>query len=575
MRSDLYQKAMRIRSNVRCEPIVRRIQRVYLAILAVFGVSVVLEIASDTDLAAHTTHYIVIVVLMLITVVFGRTLTKVYEQLAERQAALESTLAAQRVVQAEFERFFEMSMDILVVAGFDGYFKRTSPALTRILGFSTAEIQAVPFLQFVHPEDIPATGEAIKRLTSGEEMPRFENRFQCKDGSYRWISWSSRAFDGMTYAIGRDITDRKLSEEMLRISEEKYRTLFENTGLFTLIYDREGTILMANQQAAETLNVASVDQLIGRSVRDVIDADNAEKYIARVRTILDSGESVTTEDVVARSGGGNWHFLTIMHPIPDMDGKPVAVQVIAHDISPLKEAEQQEFALTLATEKAGFLAEFLGTFSHDLKTPLTVMSTSLYLLERATDPTRQREKIAQIQTQMQRIDKLIQDTLYVSRLEHLPELQREPVNVQNLLTGLLAQLRPRAEKKRLQMRYSLGASASVVQADADQLTRAFLNLLENAINYTPEDGSVALRTRTDDGCLIVEIADTGVGIAPDDLPHIFDRFYRARGSRDMEASGTGLGLAIVKQVMDKHQFSITVESTVGLGTTFCVYLPLS
>lgn len=568
----------------------------YYLILIVLFVSLAVstvEYLSNSTLRDYTPHFVSIIVLLLLTLTVGRYLRAAFErivrserELAERNRELQQQVMERQKVEVDFDRFFTMSVDMFAVATTDAYFKQINPAFERVLGYTTAEMLARPFLDFVHPDDLAATRDAINQLRDNYEITNFENRYRCKSGEYKWIAWSSRPLDGMIYAVARDVTDRKLAEEMLRVKEEKYRTLFENTGLFTLIYDRDGTVLLANQTAAETLGHKSPDDIIGKSVRELIEPDHVDTYIARMKHVIDTNQSLTLEDEGKRSSGRKWHYVTMMHPLPDGEGRPVAVQVIGHDVTALKEAEQerfalvlaneqQEFELALANEKAEFLADFLSTFSHDLKTPLTVMNTSLYLLERAPDPVRQQEKIRQIQAQLQRLDKLIQDTFLISRLEYMQDFQREPVNVHNLLTSLVQDLRPRAEKKRLQTRSMLEADSFIVQGDADQLNRAFMNLLENAINYTPEDGSVEVQTHILGNHLHVVIRDTGIGIAPDDLPQVFDRFFRSRRARDMEESGTGLGLAIVKKVMDRHAFPITVESTVGEGTTFSVQMPLS
>jgi serine/threonine-protein kinase len=131
---------------------------------------------------------------------------------------------ARREAQEELNRFFTLSLDMLCVAGFDGYFKRVNPAFERTLGFTDAELFDEPYLNFVHPDDQERTRREGLRLTNRNDLLTFENRYRCKDGSYKWLSWTATAYpDGkVVYAVARDITARKSAEEELRQNGEQY-----------------------------------------------------------------------------------------------------------------------------------------------------------------------------------------------------------------------------------------------------------------------------------------------------------------------------------------------------------------
>jgi PAS domain S-box-containing protein len=367
-------------------------------------------------------------------------------QLAERNRQLEQQIAERQQAENERDRLFDLSRDLMAIAGVDGYFKRLNPAFERVLGYSSEELLAQPFVDFIHPDDKAETLKELERLRTTEYQPVFENRYRCKDGSYRTLSWTTTPVGELLYAVARDITDQKLAE-----------------------------------------------------------------------------------------------------------------------------AQQREFILS--KEKNQFLAEFLSTVSHDLKTPLSVINTNLYLVERIQDPDRQRDKIRQIKEQTALVEKFIQDILTVTRLDHLPGMNMQPVDLNALLTDIARQLRARAETKAIDMQLELADDLPTIAGDTEQLQRAFANLVDNGLNYTPTDGKVAIRTFTDNGKIAVEIADTGIGIREEDLPHIFDRFYRSSEARALEHGGTGLGLAIVKKVMDMHGYEIDVSSHPGKGTTFRAHIP--
>jgi signal transduction histidine kinase len=240
-----------------------------------------------------------------------------------------------------------------------------------------------------------------------------------------------------------------------------------------------------------------------------------------------------------------------------------------------QKAERQRVELEVEKRRAEFLKRFIGDISHDLKTPLAVITSNLYLIERLTDPEKQQDKLETIRRQTVRLDRLIQDILMISRLDNLPELMPERVNINDLIQDILSQFHSPIETKQLNIALDLGSTLPLIFVDVDSLNRALVNLVENAINYTMEGGVITIRSRQENNRILVEVIDTGMGIADDDLPHIFDRFYRADIARSALSSGSGLGLAIVSKVMEMHNGRIEVESALGQGSTFRVALPIT
>lgn len=253
--------------------------------------------------------------------------------------------------------------------------------------------------------------------------------------------------------------------------------------------------------------------------------------------------------------------------------QPVRMIGAMTDITERKQAEAEHLELALARERTELLKEFVNTISHDLKTPLTIINTSLYLLERATDPVNQRVKVEQIKEQVQYLGKLIQDILTLSRLDTLPDFTAHALDINRLLLQVQAQLKALAEERQLTLKMNLDPNVTPVWGSVEDLQRAFTNLVENALHYTTANGTVTIRTFEQANRITVEVSDTGIGIDEDDLPHIFEHFYRADKARPIDAGGTGLGLAIVKKIVNQHRGSIEVESRVGQGSTFRVTLP--
>jgi two-component system phosphate regulon sensor histidine kinase PhoR len=157
----------------------------------------------------------------------------------------------------------------------------------------------------------------------------------------------------------------------------------------------------------------------------------------------------------------------------------------------------------------------------------------------------------------------------------MPDMIPTELNVNQLLRDVRTRLAPAIEQKQLHLELQLYQVLPPVEASEEGLYRALMNLVENAVNYTPEQGKVTVQTMLQDGGIVIQVSDTGIGIPSDELPMIFERFYRSAEARRIVSTGTGLGLAIVKRIIELHNGRIDVESIEGAGTTFRVWLPLS
>jgi signal transduction histidine kinase len=236
--------------------------------------------------------------------------------------------------------------------------------------------------------------------------------------------------------------------------------------------------------------------------------------------------------------------------------------------------EEERLQLAVEQERVKLLEQFISSMSHDLKTPLSVIYTNLYLLERSTDSEKQPQRLETIKSQTQHLERLIQDILTMSRLERDTEFSHRPFDLNRLLKTIHYNFVTRAEQGQLTLSLELDDSLSPVQGAEDVIHTALVNLVENAVSYTPGGGVITLRTYKNGAGTVAEVQDTGIGIDAEDLPHIFDQFYRADRARGAEKGGTGLGLAIAKKIVEIHGGTIKVESTPGQGSRFKMYFPV-
>lgn len=223
--------------------------------------------------------------------------------------------------------------------------------------------------------------------------------------------------------------------------------------------------------------------------------------------------------------------------------------------------------------------EFIANASHELKTPTMAISSVVEALQAgaAEDPQMRNQFLSSLERLSDRQSSLIKDLLDITRLDAgMVSNWDEEVKLAQVLSDAADEIRPQAEKKQIELVIQAPDDGVCVPGNSIQLQRALANLLTNAVNYTAAEGRVTVATTViEPKDVEIRIQDTGVGIEPSDLPHIFDRFYRADKARTRSGGGTGLGLAITREIIAKHYGTVEVESTVGKGSTFIVRLPLA
>jgi len=221
-------------------------------------------------------------------------------------------------------------------------------------------------------------------------------------------------------------------------------------------------------------------------------------------------------------------------------------------------------------------SEFVATVSHDLRSPLTLMRGYATMLDTVGELNEQQHGyVKKIVTGVENMSRLVNNLLDLGRIEIGVGLQVENVSVLDIIERVTGALQLPAGQKNIQLNVELSKDMPhAVEADQALLHQAVYNLVENAIKYTPEKGSVTIRTISEADSLIFVVADSGIGIPPEDIPHLFEKFYRGKQREARLQPGSGLGLAIVQSIAENHRGRIWVESTVGSGSTFYLQIPL-
>lgn len=256
----------------------------------------------------------------------------------------------------------------------------------------------------------------------------------------------------------------------------------------------------------------------------------------------------------------------------DWEGMPAYLASL-RDVTARKEMERQQRELEREHERARVLREFISAASHDLRTELTVMALSLSTLQNTTNGNDMpRKALESLQNHFSHLEQLLIDMLTLAQLDLDTEFEWETADLNAIVQDAAAALIPQTNARRQQVHLALAPAPVVVWMDSLHLRTALDNLLANACHYTPAEGTIDVGVRLEKEA-VVEVRDTGVGIAPEDRPHIFERFFRADRARS--TVGSGLGLAIVKKIIEKHRGFIEVESVPGEGSLFRVRLPLA
>lgn len=355
--------------------------------------------------------------------------------------------------------------------------------------------------------------------------------------------------------------------------EEAYKVVVENS-LQALFITQNGQVVFANQAASELFGYTREELLTVPDSSSYLVHPEDQAWIRDYRIRRMRGEEVPSRyEVRIQHKNGSIRWAESFTTLTQYQGKP-AIHVALVDITDRKLREESERELALEHERVELLTHLISDISHDLKNPLTSIQTSLYLVEKHTDPVHRKQKLDNIKEQTLRLEWLVRDLLTLSQLDSGIVTLHDTVDLNQMLRDIERRLHVAGEQKNLHFALDLSAGLPPFVANEGELNRAFTNLIDNAITYTPEGGKVTLRSCVIDKGIVIEVCDTGMGIAPEELPHLFERFYRSAEARAVNQNGSGLGLAIVKKIVEKYGGSIQVESTSGQGTTFRVIFPL-
>jgi two-component system phosphate regulon sensor histidine kinase PhoR len=341
--------------------------------------------------------------------------------------------------------------------------------------------------------------------------------------------------------------------ENLSAEKAKLNNVLDSMADGVIMTDMEGAIVLANKAAGKLFGFKET----GVSGKHVIEAVRDHDVDGVLKECLKTGK----EKAVQFESGFSRRFLrAIVVPLHIGGGSDGAL-VLLQDLTELRNLQTMR-------------RDLVGNISHELRTPIAgIKAMTETLLDGAVhDKEVSMDFLKRIQGEVDRLSQTVAEVTQLSRIESgRAELNLEPADLAMLIDDVVSEMRPLAERDRVTVSKDISSALPPVNIDKDRIRQTLVNLVHNGIKFNRPGGSVTVSAGSDDKFITVSVADTGVGISADDLPRVFERFFKADKSRT--GGGSGLGLAIAKHTVQAHGGEISVRSTEGKGSTFTFRLP--
>ncbi|HON17946.1 MAG TPA: PAS domain S-box protein [Salinivirgaceae bacterium] len=500
--------------------------------------------------------------------------------------------------EAQFNSIFEMAADAILIGNPVGQIIKANQKAEELTGYSLQEIIGNHIAMLFDKGELERVPFRFDLLNKGIVV-RSERNLRRKDGTYIPIEMNTKRMPQGTYsAIIRDFTERKKFEDTLKESEERYKKLFENANDAILLLD--GTqIIDVNKKALELFGY-NKKELIGKTFDQLSPEKQPNRLFSKTlaQNFIDRAYLTAQEfEWIHTSSNGKEKECIIKLSTVDISGKKF-LQAIINDISEsikqqkiIEETQKQlkqhneeliqinnqlRHALKKAEESEQLKSAFLANVSHEIRTPLNGILGFCELLKiESYRKEKTDEFIEVIERSSHHLLDLINDIIDLSKIEaNQVTIQNAPFCVDVLVEDIIRLHSPTAIQKNISLRSkNLNEKPFGVNADATKVKQILNNLVNNAIKFT-ETGEIIVEYYQKNGEVGFLVKDTGIGIAEEDITKIFERFRQIENQLGKSAGGTGLGLAICKSLVELMGGKIMVESTLGVGTTFHVVLPI-
>jgi len=506
----------------------------------------------------------------------------VISALAEKRLREEKRQAEAALQKSErrYRALIENSNDIFVIVDATMRLLYASPSAERILGYTPENMADRSLYDFIHPHDLPAFKDSLQTAIAhpGAAQPLMEHRARHRDGSWHYFetvitSLLEDANIGGIVVNAHDVTEHKLAEEARLNSEERLRAVIANLPVIVFAFDRDEVLTLIEGDGVETLGL-NAEEMRGKPIPEAF--RHSFQIVENYHRAL-AGESFIS--LIDLPNGPT--FEVYYSALRNRQGEVSGAIGVAIDITERRMAEEAlrttellQVKLDKEKELSLLKSRFVSMVTHEFRTPLTTILSSSDMLKTYSerlDDERKAEHLNKIQSQVKRLTALLEDILTINKAETVGvEFNPSPTDLETFCREFLSEYEDASSIHTLH--FNVEGRPARASLDQKLLRQALSNIVSNAIKYSPDGGNVYFDLEYQPGKAIIRIRDEGIGIPEDDLNRLFEIFHRASNVRGFP--GTGLGLIIVKNAVDAHSGRVSVESTMGVGTTFTIELPL-
>lgn len=490
-------------------------------------------------------------------------------------------VSEQKKSREDLERFFNLSGCMICIADIGGHFKKVSPAFEEIMGYTTEELLGRPYIDFVHPDEVESTQKVAEvKLRQGAQVLDFTNRYRCKDGSYKWLQWTSKPFveENIAFAAALDVTEQKMAEEALKDSEHRYHELFSSVMEGIALVDENELIQFANPSFVKIFGEKSIVDMIGKSLLSYFSEDQQDIILNETEKRKIGNNSQYELELTTEDGTKKQIFVSIT-PRFDINNKYAGAFGSVLDITETKRLKDLE-SRAQRLETAGQIA---GQVAHDFNNLLApLVAYPEFIRDEIPESHSAIKYLNDIENSARKIADINQQLLTLGRRGHY---NQEFLNLNELVKQSIQDLE--AVPKTLSIDSALDIKLMNIMGGGAQIYRVLINLLSNARDAMQDKGHIHIKTKN---CRVKEpiegyslipvgdyvrlsVADTGSGIPDENLQNIFDPFYTSKSTD--KKRGSGLGLSVVDSVVKDHGGFIDLKSSIGEGATFYLYFPIA
>lgn len=468
--------------------------------------------------------------------------------------------------------------DMLFVIKLEGTIQIVNMAACDLLGYGEEELVGQPFNSVFADENLQYKDQFLKDIIEKGSFKNVETSFITRDGRKILVSFSASVMRDKQgdiqgiICVARDVSERKRMELM-------YRNIFDNAGDAILTIDSDHRITSWNK-SAENIFGWKEEEVIEKDLFQLIAPPMLLEENRQIAIETLEGRPVSGLENVFLSNDGSMKYITLTtSSLKDTGNNVIGVLCVIRDVTEIKRTEELnlDYSRLILANKAK--SEFLANMSHELRTPLNAIIGFSELLKRKLSGDLNEKHVHYIDnvlTSSKHLLSLIDDVLDLSKVEAGKiELDIEEVSVHDYIDETLGLMKEKATKRNISLKKELDPQLNIIDADPKRFKQVLLNLLDNAVKFSKEEGGVVTVSATKEGDMAkISISDTGQGIKEEDLGKLFTRFGQLEAGSTRKHGGTGLGLAISKQLVELHGGKIMANSKLGEGSTFTFLLPI-